>query len=177
MVQIFLWLLKHCQMTLKISCTCLQCLQLWTSLPHSSLYWEVTFSVFFFMFNRHHSNWFIFIWLHKTFTGGTYFLIPFVGLVIAPCPTVNCTRVLFSDDHTASLALLIEKKTIWHKRKMTIALTGCSMLSVLMQKMSFTGEITNVFILRNSTDAWTAKIFQQRDSSVWMLRQRARKTH
>lgn len=70
------------------------------------------FSIFFFMFNRHHSNWFIFIWLHKTFKGGTYFLIPFVGLVIAPCPTVNCTRVLFSDDHTASLALLIEKKTI-----------------------------------------------------------------
>lgn len=49
---------------------------------------------------------------------------------------------------------------------MTIALAEGSMLSILMQKMGFTGEVTDVFILRNSTDARTAETFQQRDSSV-----------
>lgn len=49
---------------------------------------------------------------------------------------------------------------------MTIALTGGSMLSILMQKMGFTGEVTDIFILRNSTDARTAETLQQRDSSV-----------
>lgn len=53
---------------------------------------------------------------------------------------------------------------------MTVALTGGSMLSILMQKMGFTGEVTDVFILRNSIDARTAEPFQQRDSSVWLLR-------
>lgn len=53
---------------------------------------------------------------------------------------------------------------------MTIALTGGSMLSIFMQKMGFTGEVTDIFILRNSIDARTAELFQQRDSSVWLLR-------
>lgn len=54
-------LLKHCQIILKVSCTCLWCHQLWASLPHSSLYWEISF----FMLNRHPYNWFVLLWLHN----------------------------------------------------------------------------------------------------------------
>lgn len=56
-------LLKHCQIILKVSCTCLWYHQLWASLPHSSLYWEVIF--FFFMLNRQLCNWFVLLWLPK----------------------------------------------------------------------------------------------------------------
>lgn len=48
-----------------------------------------------------------FAWIFK---GRTYFLIASVWLVIVPRPTVNCARVLFAANHTASHCLTTDKE-------------------------------------------------------------------
>lgn len=52
-----------------------------------------------------------------------------------------------------ALLPLIKKRNIWQKRKIRIVLTGYSTAVCLQAENRFINEITNIFILRNSTDA------------------------